>query len=78
MYFCIVPSIVRNITVEYINKRFYVRSVFIYLENIAQLGSGIYDSSNYGTVCIELNCLTDSGTNAEYWFKRTGLYREFT
>jgi hypothetical protein len=77
MYFCRVPSIVRNITIKYINKRFYVRSVFIF-ENISQLGNGIYDSSNYDTICIVLNCLTDSGTNAEYWFMRTGLYREFT
>jgi hypothetical protein len=30
MYFCRVPSIVQNITIKYRNKRFYVRSVFIY------------------------------------------------
>ncbi len=28
--FCREPSIVRNITIKYINKRFYVRSVFIF------------------------------------------------
>ncbi len=32
--FYTVPSIVRNITVEYINKRFYVRSVFIFLKKL--------------------------------------------